>query len=495
MLNATDVIYRLFIGIALGIVVGTYTNAGLTVSVIILLVSILIGLCFKFLDSYKITFINLTVLSMAFSLGIFVNFISSQKEFIIKENFDDLLNKEIVVRMKVVDEPDIRQKYQFLTLQYCYKSTCTRLRAKDYNFTNISYGDLIEVGGVIEEVKNFDERFDYKGYLQSKGIYYNFKIKELRKLASGFGLKHILFSIKSHFSKNISEFLPKEEAALALGLTLGMKQGLSKEYKEFFQKTGLMHIVVLSGFNITVLFLFINKILFWTRKNIRVLSSIIFIILFVLMVGADAPTLRAGIMGVLSALALLFNRDKGNVKHMLILAGIFMLLVSPKSILYDPGFQMSFAVALGIINHANDFLRIFDRLRIKFVAEIISSSIIAFIFASPFILYYMGSVSFISIIANTVVLPVVPVTMFFVLGLGILSITSLQMILGYISHLLLKYILVFTEILANIRFIEINFYLSGTFLAIFCVIYILADIYKEKLYSFLNNFPVQIIKE
>ncbi len=495
MLNSEKFAYLIFLGISIGIIVGVYFELKFIFPLFLLFTSVFASLFFKFLNLYKSFFLNTALLLMTLSVGIFVNYLSDTKAYSIESAFYNLLDKEIQAQMIVSNEPDTRQKYQFLTLKYCYDGICANLRAKDYMFTDIEYGDLVEVKGIIEKIENFDERFDYKGYLQSKGIYYNLKIKQLRKLKSGTGLKRILFEIKSYFSRNISSFLPKEESALALGLTLGMKQGLSDKYKKYFQKTGLMHIVVLSGFNITVLFLFVNKILFWLGRNARLVSSIIFIILFVLMVGADPPTLRAGIMGVLGALALLFNRDKSNVKHLLILTGILMLLISPKSILYDPGFQMSFVVALGIINHADSFLKMFRFIKIKFIAEIISSSMVAFMFASPFILYYMGYVSLISIIANTAVLPIVPIAMFFTLALGVLPIGYLQIILSLISHVLLKYILIITEFLSNIPFYQIDTYISMELLIVFCLVYIVSDFNKTKLYTLLNQLPVKIVKK
>ena len=375
-----------------------------------------------------------------------------------REVFDRYTNKESGWVVKLDAPVDKREGYSFLIFKFCEDKICARGKFKYYGFESSQYGDLLSAKLKIKTPKSFSDNFDYEGFLESKGISYTGQVLELRKLKEGAGFLRLLYSVKSKFSDILYERLGHKEAALASGILFGDKQGLPENLKNAFQKTGLTHIIVLSGYNISIIAVFVFWALGFLKRNLRALASIFFIGLFVLMVGADAPTLRAGVMGSLAFLAIVGRRE-ADVLYLLFLAGSIMLVLSPLSVFFDPGFQMSFAVTGAIILYANRMdKKISEIWSSPKIRELFTVSFTAFLSVTPIIAYYMQSVSLVSLLANMLVLPVVPLAMIFS-GLTILSdfLGGVSLIFSLPANILLNFIESVASVLGGLSFSAISF--------------------------------------
>lgn len=146
----------------------------------------------------------------------------------------------------------------------------------------------------------------------------------------------------------INQLLPEPHAGLLSGLLFGTKATLSKNLYDALVKTGTLHIVALSGMNITILASLVN--LFFLRLISRRLASLLtigIIILFVWFVGASPSVVRAAIMGSIALLAVIFGRQQWSLFSWILAVGI-MLLLNPVWI-GDLSFQLSALATLGII--------------------------------------------------------------------------------------------------------------------------------------------------
>jgi competence protein ComEC len=132
------------------------------------------------------------------------------------------------------------------------------------------------------------------------------------------------------------------------GILIGAKENLSEKMLEDFRKTGVIHIVVLSGFNLSILAEFIIILLSVFGRKISAIFGSISIILFAIMTGASATIVRASLMALLIILAKSFGRQTEALK-LLFVAGFLMLVNNPMLLLYDPSFQLSFLATLGLI--------------------------------------------------------------------------------------------------------------------------------------------------
>ncbi len=150
------------------------------------------------------------------------------------------------------------------------------------------------------------------------------------------------------FTAVVNGILPEPHAGLLNGIIFGTKATISKDLYDALVQTGTLHIIALSGMNITILTNLVGiTLLRFVSRRIASLLTIIIIIGFILFVGVSASVVRAGIMGSLALLAVVFGRQTWSLLF-LILAACGMLLVNPTWIA-DIGFQLSVFATLGII--------------------------------------------------------------------------------------------------------------------------------------------------
>jgi len=149
--------------------------------------------------------------------------------------------------------------------------------------------------------------------------------------------------------RSIEAVIPEPQVGLAEGLLLGVKQALGDELEVVFRKTGIIHIVVLSGYNVMLVVIFITYVLSYVLPyRARVPFGILAIVCFAVLVGLSATVVRASIMASL----ILFARATGRtyaVMRALCFAGVIMVLINPYLLVYDVGFQLSFLATLGLI--------------------------------------------------------------------------------------------------------------------------------------------------
>lgn len=146
----------------------------------------------------------------------------------------------------------------------------------------------------------------------------------------------------------INQLLPEPHAGLLAGLLFGTKAALSRELYNALVISGTLHIVALSGMNITIIAdLFAKSLLWVVSKRISSLLTLFGIIWFVWFVGPSPSVVRAAIMGSISLLAIIFGRQNWAILTWILAVGVMLLLHF--SWLFDLSFQLSALATLGII--------------------------------------------------------------------------------------------------------------------------------------------------
>ncbi|NTV44657.1 MAG: ComEC/Rec2 family competence protein, partial [Candidatus Yonathbacteria bacterium] len=252
-----------------------------------------------------------------------------------------------------------------------------------------------------------------------------------------------VLDLKERFSGGLARILPEPESSLAGGLIVGTKQSLGAKLLPEFRAAGVIHLVVLSGYNITIVAEAANRALAFLPAIFSSAIGAIGILLFALMTGAGATVVRASIM----ALLVIFARRVGRpyaIGRALLLAGSLMILQNPFILVFDPSFQLSFLATFALVYVAPILEPHMTRFPERFgLREIATTTIATQIFVLPFILYTMGDMSIVAVPVNMLILGVVPLTMLlgFVGGLiGMVS-TSVGMIVGLPAYALLAYML------------------------------------------------------
>lgn len=366
------------------------------------------------------------------------------------------IGNKVSLMGKIMDEPDKKENNQKLTILIEKQFTETSLEiipskrrvlatvGLDEDF---KYGDEVKVYGKLEKPNNFltdqGKEFDYVNYLKKDGIYYvmNYANVEIVSRGNGNIIKSILFSVKEKFLEKINFAIMSPESLLMAGLILGEKSSFNPELRQSFVNTGTIHIVALSGYNITIVAEWIMKLFSFLPKNFGIYFGILGILIFILMTGASSTAIRAGIMATLLLIARATGRNY-DIARALILAGITMILFNPFVLVYDVSFQLSFISTIAVIFFTPKIEKYFLWITPRFgLQDIVSITSATYILVLPFILYKMGNLSLVALPANILILPLIPFTMMlgFLTGFVGLFWYILAVPLGYISYFLLHY--------------------------------------------------------
>lgn len=357
-----------------------------------------------------------------------------------------LVGAEATLTGQVVREPEVREVATHLSVRV----GADIVLVKTDRHSAIGYGDTITITGILKSPKSFatdlGRTFDYPGYLAARGVMYTMSPGVIRLVdtTTGNPLLRQLFIGKAAFITALQSVLPEPHVGLGVGLLLGVKQALGDELETSFRRAGIIHIVVLSGYNIMIIVTFVMFVL--TRflpLRARVAAGVIIIALFALLVGLGASVVRASIMATLVLLAAGLGR-RYNVTRALFFAGAVMLLINPLLLVYDIGFQLSFMATLGLLMVAPQFEAVLVQLpNTMGVREFLLATLATQIAVLPLLLYHIGEFSLIALIVNILVLPLVPGAMLltFITGLVALISTGLALPFAYAAYATLAYII------------------------------------------------------
>lgn len=361
----------------------------------------------------------------------------------------------------VVAEPDVREHNTKLTValeKVGDTSVNEKILISVPIYPEYNYGDKLKLSLTLEEPKNIESEdgriFDYKGYLRVRGIWYTSRFSRVELLSSGNGntVKSLLFKTKKLFTTSIDNAMPQPESSLLAGLLLGTKQSLGKDLLLEFQKTGVSHIVVLSGYNIAIVAKSVMSFLKFLPSGVSFGVGAVSVVLFTMLSGGGASAVRASIMVLVALFAKQFNRDyKAN--RVLGFTVILMLAPNPLLLVFDPSFQLSVLATIGIIFVTPIMEPYFKWVTEKFgLREVVSSTVATQLTVLPFLIYNTGLLSIVSLPVNVLILGTIPLTMFlgFVTGLvGLLSL-YLSFIPALFTYGLLWYQLKVVEIGSSI---------------------------------------------
>lgn len=329
-----------------------------------------------------------------------------------------------------------------------------KLIAYASKYDELKYGDKLEITGKLEEPFESSE-FSYKNYLQIYGIYSVIEKPKISLLERNneSSIISALYNAKHEFKNKIDLVFNEPNAGLFSGIILGDKKGLSEDLTESFRRVGLSHIVVLSGFNITIIAIAIGWLLgFVVPKRAALIIIIIMVGSFVTLTGLQPPAVRAGVMGVIGLLALQLGRQK-QALSLLIYAAFLMVLINPFVLRFDPGFQLSVVATAGLVLWGGIFIH-FLRFLPKFLSETIGFTLAAQLATLPLLVYYFGQVSVIAPLANILVVALVPFAMlagFIAILFSFLSV-NFGIIIGSIANFLLSYTIFIAEKLGSFSF-------------------------------------------
>ncbi len=271
-------------------------------------------------------------------------------------------------------------------------------------------------------------QFKYRKYLEHLGIYHQLRISQAEYLKTKAPTKSI-GGIAANTRKHIIEKLQKEhfgpdEFAVVQALLLGQRNDLSPETYRDYQKAGAVHILALSGLHIGILMGLVHFVLSPLKflpkgRTLILIISVVFIWGFAFLSGLSASIIRATTMFTFVAYALYLNRPN-NSFNILALSVLFILLFIDSNLLFQVGFQMSYAAVFAILLLYPRFQKLwFPKNKIvRYFWQLLSVSLAAQIGVLPISLYYFHQFPGLFFVSNLLIVP----SLGLILGIGMLVI-------------------------------------------------------------------------
>ncbi|MFA6525875.1 MAG: ComEC/Rec2 family competence protein [Candidatus Buchananbacteria bacterium] len=317
----------------------------------------------------------------------------------------------------------------------------------------------LEKPGMIED-------FDYGKYLAKENIFATCSFADLSSISlpSSYSFAAQFYRFKRYLALRLNASVSEPEVSLLRGILLGDGRGLPEDKAKMFSDLGLTHIIAISGDHIAIVAAALLQLLMlFGLSRIKAFWPLAAIIgLYVLLVGAPASAVRAAIM----ALSVMYAQKIGRasqIKNVLVLTAAVMILFNPRILLGDVGFQLSFMAVWGLSYISPLWATFLQKMPSLFkTKEILTATLSAQIATLPLLLFYFGKLSIISIAANILILPVIPLLTIW--GLANLSVSAIYLplgrIMGYVSWLLCAYWIKISELLHQVPF---GFFNLGNF--------------------------------
>ena len=358
-----------------------------------------------FFDRLKSAFL----IFLFFGIGIFLHFLNSNSA----QNFDFEKNKttKIVFQLsKKLNSNERNKRYEVEILNFEKPFSAVISIPKEQKEPDFLHFYSAEAYLNPTQKPQYDFQFDYQKYLARQNIHYqgfipneiSFKKKESVSFADKIKQKRLdlLFRIDN------SSLQPQNKAILK-GIILADRTEIDQEIINHFSKTGLIHILAISGSHMAIIFLMIlfvlNPIFSVKYRNIPIYISLAAIWGFAIFIDYGNSVVRSCIM-ITVYYIMIFLQRKPNLLHSLALAGMMILSIDTQQ-LFDVGFQLSFLAVFGIFWLYKPITNHYKPLKnraIRFILNTFSLSLAAQLTTLPLILFYFHQFSIMSVFINVV---------------------------------------------------------------------------------------------
>lgn len=397
------------------------------------------------------------VMMFAAVLGLALGYAYVGKSFTGNEYIRDI-GQKIETEGIVSADPTMSGSNQVVTLQP--DGYTQSVRASLYTpIPRLAQGDRVWIRGQLELPENFSE-FDYIGYLQRWQVYAQLKKPRVIVLhRAAWTWRKPLLAVRDFVVKQGRAF-PEREGSLIIGMLIGQKQNIPEEVAQAFKTTGLTHIVAVSGFNMTVIATACGALVWYIGRRATNILTIIIVIGFVVVTGASAAVVRAAIMAIIMVVAQLMGRQYASLYALLLVSAI-MVLMNPRIVVWDIGFQLSAAATFGVLMA----FRVKDPEKTDgFLADLLRPTMGAIFVTAPIIILHFHTFSVIAPLANLLVLPFVTWIMLF----GALALVpAIGGVFVMPAQLLTSAVLFITEKLATVPYASIDVFAPPWMLIIY----------------------------
>ncbi len=310
-----------------------------------------------------------------------------------------------------------------------------RAKASIFGEERVRQGDIIEFSATPESFYDTeaDDGFDNGDYLRSKKIFINFPSIKITDVTINKNPSLIL-RLREYIDGVYTEFLSRNYnytySQISTALVTGQKDSLDKEIKDSFRKSGILHLLCVSGMHLTVILGFVFLVLraFTVNKKHCAVIIIFVCVFYTVLTGFTPAVIRAGIMSCIAYSAALFGARADGIKS-LFAAGALICLFNPYAVL-NIGAQLSFVSTFGIIMSYSVLTSVNSVLRKVLVAFL--ANISAYCFTLAVSAYSFGEISLFSVPATIVCSPICDVVLVLLILLVLMSPLCALPLFGFI---------------------------------------------------------------
>lgn len=391
-------------------------------------------LLFAFLTSRKISIIPALV------AGIILVFFRASPAFLSQGYISQFIGQNVTISGTISKDPEESNG------KYNLKLTNLKIYLENQSIDQLETPPTEVEGTLFTQVTNSDlQRSDIitisgelsAGFGSFIATIYRPEIKAINRPEPG----DVFLKIRNFFANRIKQFIPEPENGLALGYLLGQKSGVDKTFQETLQLIGLTHIIVASGAHLSTLTGFARKLFGKVSRFASFLVAIVATLFFIGITGLSASMLRAGLVSGLSLLLWYFGREIHPLR--------LIILIAATTLIYNPFYATDLAWLLSFLSFSAilvaapaivRFLYGKDR-KPSFISSTLISSFTAALLTAPVLLYFFGQISLVSIFANLLILPTIPIAMglTFLTGIFALFLPPIASLFGYLAKLILDY--------------------------------------------------------
>ncbi|HRZ13903.1 MAG TPA: ComEC/Rec2 family competence protein [Candidatus Omnitrophota bacterium] len=328
-----------------------------------------------------------------------------------------------VIQGVIVREPQMRGSRTVLMLRVQEIRTAHLIRKCSGSVqvyltgeTRVGYGDLVQVCGRLGRpvfAAGPRQQAGFREYVRREGLYRVLYVRcggRVKRLAGFHGRRIVLLALR--LKRRMSALLEVRVSPIAAGMLqamiLGEKRAVPASLYRQMIKTGTVHILVVSGFNVGIVAFILVLVLRLMRipRSLRFGCVAPLLVLYCLITGASPPVVRATIMAVFFLFALLVQREP-DILNSCAMAALSILTMNPRE-LFNPSFQLSFSSVLAIICLHPRMKILFkaDKVRLlpcRFLLENSLISLSAWLGTAGFIAYYFRMISPVAVLANILI--------------------------------------------------------------------------------------------
>jgi competence protein ComEC len=284
-------------------------------------------------------------------------------------------------------------------------------------------GAVIAVSGRVAPLGPYDD------YQRRRGAHAAIEVDRWRATgAVRAGLPGALDAVRRRAEAGLDRGLAPPEGALLAGMVLGQDERLSEAVRTDFKRSGLAHLLAVSGQNVVLLALLVlgAGMALGLPLRARLGAALVLVALYVPLAGGGPSIQRAGVMGAAGLVAALAGRPSSRW-YALGLAAVVTLAVNPRAS-GEPGWQLSFAAVAGLLALVPRWSEALRRVRVPGpLADALAVTAAATLTTAPLMALHFEQVSLASLPANLVAAPAVAPVMW--LGMGSIAVAQVEPVL------------------------------------------------------------------